>query len=226
LSTNFGLSPLVGKPVAIVADARLRSEDAVIVERLLSISGEDLLTVDRKYQDHWNGRLPTRFVLISNETPRLQDSSGAVASRFVILTMTRSFYDNPDVNLTDELLGELPGILQWALAGLDRLTERGHFTQPKSSLEVQQELEDLASPMGAFLRDCCTVGPGHRVPVAELWRTWHTWCDSQGEKAGTVQTFGRDLRAAVPNVKVMRPREHDSRYREYVGIALTDGPAS
>ena len=43
LSTNFGLSPLLGKPCAIISDARLsgRTDQAVIVERLLSISGED-----------------------------------------------------------------------------------------------------------------------------------------------------------------------------------------
>ena len=43
LGTNFGLWPLLGKMLAIVADARLsgRTDTAVVVERLLSISGED-----------------------------------------------------------------------------------------------------------------------------------------------------------------------------------------
>jgi putative DNA primase/helicase len=60
LSTNFGLQPLVGKPLAVVSDARLsgKADGAVVVERLLSISGEDSLTIDRKYRDPWTGRLP------------------------------------------------------------------------------------------------------------------------------------------------------------------------
>ena len=42
LATNFGLWPLIGKPVAIISDARLsnRSDIAVIVERILTITGE------------------------------------------------------------------------------------------------------------------------------------------------------------------------------------------
>ena len=43
LGTNFGLSPLLGKPLAVVSDARLGAGNAhQVVERLLSISGEDL----------------------------------------------------------------------------------------------------------------------------------------------------------------------------------------
>jgi putative DNA primase/helicase len=47
IQTNFGLSPLIGKPLAIFPDARLggRADQQVIVERLLSVSGEDSRTV-------------------------------------------------------------------------------------------------------------------------------------------------------------------------------------
>ena len=72
------------------------SNDSVITERLLSISGEDSLTVDRKYREPWTGKLPSRFLILSNELPRLTDSSGALASRFVMLTMVTSFYGRED----------------------------------------------------------------------------------------------------------------------------------
>ena len=71
LGTNFGLSLLLGKPLAIISDARLGSAPAdTVVERLLSITGEDMLTVDRKFKEPWSGKLPTRFVILSNELPR------------------------------------------------------------------------------------------------------------------------------------------------------------
>ncbi len=82
LARPFGLSSLINKPVAISPDARLssRPDNAAIVECLLSISGEDGQTIDRKDLDAWTGRLPTWFVLISNDLPRLRDASGALAS--------------------------------------------------------------------------------------------------------------------------------------------------
>jgi len=109
LATNFGLQDLVGKSLAIVADARLgTSNENVVVERLLSISGEDSLTIDRKYKPHWFGKLDTRFMILSNELPAFGDASGAIATRFVVLTLTRSWLGHEDHELTPSLLEELP----------------------------------------------------------------------------------------------------------------------
>ncbi|HET6918359.1 MAG TPA: phage/plasmid primase, P4 family [Jiangellaceae bacterium] len=137
LGQNFGLSPLLGKPLAVISDARLAGHDThSVVERLLTISGEDLITVDRKYRDPWTGRLPTRFLILSNELPNFGDMSGTIAHRMVILLMTHSWLGQENIRLTDELLTELPGILNWSLDGLARLTERGAFTEPASSVDA------------------------------------------------------------------------------------------
>lgn len=223
LSSNFGLAPLIGKQVAIIADARIgaRSDQQIIAERLLSISGEDSLTIDRKYLPAWTGRLPVRFLIASNELPRLADVSGALAKRFITLVLNKSFYGCEDHGLPDRVLGGLPGILNWALDGRDRLTARGHFIQPASSSEVTQVLEDLSSPMKAFLRDRCVLGPNETVEVDELYGSWQTWCTLNGvDKPGTKQLFGRDLRAAVPGLRVHQPRGASERKRLYEGVGL------
>jgi putative DNA primase/helicase len=137
LGTNFGLAPLIGKRVAIISDARLagRADQHAIAERLLSISGEDAITVDRKFREPWTGRLQTRFLILSNELPRLADASGVLAARFIVLVLTHSFYGREDHRLSDRLLTELPGILNWSIAGLSwiRVPQRFSFP-PKLSL--------------------------------------------------------------------------------------------
>jgi putative DNA primase/helicase len=83
---EFGLAPLIGKPLAVISDARFAGRDAsIVVERLLSISGEDTLTVNRKFRDQWTGKLPTRLHLISNELPKLNDASTAIVGRMVVI---------------------------------------------------------------------------------------------------------------------------------------------
>jgi len=37
---------------------------------------------------------------------------------------------------------------------------------------------------------------------------------------GTKQTFGRDLKAALPSLRSTRPRDDDNRHRSYEGIGL------
>jgi len=101
LATNFGLWALVGRSLAVISDGRLggRTDSQIVVERLLSISGEDALTIDRKNLEPITVRLPTRFMLCSNELPRLAEPSGALAGRMIVLRLTTSFYGREDTGL-------------------------------------------------------------------------------------------------------------------------------
>ncbi|MBY0588748.1 DUF3854 domain-containing protein [bacterium] len=223
LTGPFGLWQLLGKSVGIISDARLSGRDnqAIVIERLLSISGEDYLTVDRKNLPPITTRLPTRLVLCTNELPRLQDSSGALTSRFIVLQMKNSFIGKEDLRLESKLKAELPGILNWAIKGWQYLQQLGHFIQPESGKEAVRELEDLGSPISAFVRECCEVRPGVTVSVNVLFEAWREWCKENGrDHAGTQQNFGKDLRAAVGGLTTKRLRDDDDRYRAYEGIKL------
>jgi putative DNA primase/helicase len=222
LQTNFGIAPLIGKTLAFITDARLgtRSDQAAITERLLSISGEDAQTIDRKHIDAWTGRLSVRFTILTNELPHIADASGALISRLIVLVLLNSFYGREDPGLTVRLLTESSDILNWALVGYRRLRQRGYFVQPASGREAIADLETLASPIKAFINDDCVVEPGQTVSVELLYQAWRLWCDKLGRKPGTKQIFGRDLRAAIPGLKTTHPRDGDARERNYEGIGL------
>jgi putative DNA primase/helicase len=224
LGTNFGLWPLIGKQLAIVGDARLsgRTDQATIVERILSITGEDLLTIDRKCIESVNIRLTSRLMFLTNVLPNLSDASGALAKRFMFGILRRSFFDSEDHGLEQRIYSELPGILLWAIAGWRRLQERGRFIQPATSEASVREMTDLASPISAFVRDWCKLDPSASIPRNELFDAWKAWCMEQGKHAGSVPVFGRDLRAAVPNIETSSRRNEDGgRDRHYEGIHLT-----
>ncbi|NEA65394.1 NTP-binding protein [Streptomyces sp. SID12488] len=222
LGTNFGLSTLVGKPLGVISDARLSGNDnSQVVERLLTISGEDTIDVDRKYRAVWTGKLPTRLMILSNELPHFGDSSGVIAKRFVLLNMTVSWLGKEDPTLMDRLIAEMPGILNWALEGLARLQRTGRITEPKSSREAVTTMQDTASPTSAFVRERCTTGPACTVPVDTLWTVWREWSEDNGVRAGTKQVFGRNLLSVVPQLNRTRPRDaYGQQVAVYSGITL------
>ena len=222
LAGQFGLQPLIGRSLAIVSDARFSGENIqTVIERLLCISGEDTLTIDRKHMTSVTMKLPTRFVFLTNELPRLNDASGALAGRFMMLKLTESFYGREDKALTDKLLTELPGILNWAIEGWKRLRERKFFIQPSSVEDALRDMEDLSSPVGAFVRQRCEIGPGLRVWLDDLYAAWKSWCEADGRVTVTTkQTFSRDLMAAVPGVAT---RVGTNGFRFYQGISLKEG---
>jgi len=220
LAQNFGLQPLIGKPLAIVGDARVAPRNgSTITERLLSISGEDALTVDRKNKDAWTVVFPTRIVILTNELPRLIDSAGALPSRFIVLRLTKSFYGKENINLRDTLKTELPGIFNWVIDGLVRLRQRGRFVQPKSAVELVEDLGNLSSPITAFVKDYCQLGRDKKVPKNELFNAWREWCSDNGHVPGSSNTFAKHLYAAFPQIRQARPTADDgTRQRVFEGI--------
>jgi putative DNA primase/helicase len=225
LSSHFGLWPLVNKTLAVISDARLsgRTDATVVTERLLSISGEDVQTVDRKYLTPVTTKLLTRFVILSNELPKFNEPSGALAGRMDLLRLTQSWYGKEDPQLTGKLSKERPGILCWSIEGWRRLRERGHFVQPDSGRELLEELEALASPVQAFVAERCVLGVGYRTAFSDLYNAWVIWCAARGRQPGDDGVFGRDLLAAVPTLRRVRPRDGEKpggRGTAYVGIGL------
>ncbi len=193
LANDWGMEPLVGKLAAFLPEARNtggrgHNNLQVAVERLLSISGEDEMSVPRKHIGNWNGYLKVRFVMLANAVPGLGDSTNAFASRFIVLETVKSFLGHEDDTLTARLLAELPGIFRWALDGRDRLKERRRFIQPQSGAKALDELADANNPVRAFVRDECEVGD-HEIAKEELWHEYRLWCDKVGRVPGTYQTF-------------------------------------
>jgi putative DNA primase/helicase len=244
LTTNFGLAPLVGKMLAIISDARLGAGQnvQVVVERLLAISGEDAQTIDRKYREQWTGRLGTRFVVLTNELPAFRDPSGAVATRFVLLRLVESWLGREDHKLEEKLLLELPGILNWALDGLERLWRQDRFTVVPSAESMMAALRDITSPTEAFIRDRCVRGverwawvhsryedswnkttwKTERVLVAPgLYDAYREWCLLNGHHVSSKEVFGKNLRAVDPRIEMRRAgSEVPGRPYFYVGVGL------
>lgn len=227
LVKHFGLQSLIGKPLAVISDASFGGQGGeVAVERLKAISGDDSITVPRKNITDWTGHLPTRITFSANELLNLRDTAGALASRFLTLHLTRSFYGKENTHLTEELLTELPGILKWALDGLDRLRDQGGFTETESEAEAIEDMARLASPELGFAEDCCLITPDGEESPQDLYASFKGWCQQEGrEHVVTLEVFCRNLHAAVPSIKKVRRRAADgSRPRHYRGITLVRRP--
>jgi putative DNA primase/helicase len=223
LANPFGLEPLLGKTVAVIGDCRLsgRVDTAFIVERVLSITGEDPQDIDRKYRSTISAtRLPVRFLLLSNEVPSLGDASATLPSRAILFRLTESFYGREDPKLIDRLRAELPGILNWALAAGKRFEERGRFLQPLSGQELVETAEELSSPVNAFVDDYLIRDVGEQISITRLRELWKEWTAEHGIKARPIHFVSRDLQALIPTLRIERPRDKESgeQIRQYVGV--------
>ena len=222
LSGEHGLAGLRGKSAAVITDAMVSANTDIlrVAEVLKNISGEDAVTINPKYMNEITTTLRTRFVIFGNEVPRFLDASNALSSRFIVMVLKKSFLGEEDYGLTTRLLREMPAILHWALAGRARLYERGYFVMPDSAKEVMQELEESSSPVKAFLKEKCVIGPNENIPVQRLWSMWEEWNRSTGHRQGAQAWFFRDLRAAIPHLTKRSLRDGAKRVQTYFGVGI------
>lgn len=199
LGENFGLAPLIGKRSAILSDMRMGkgTDVAAVAEAMLRVSGEDDVNIPRKHRDDWQGRLPTRFLILSNEPPSITDPSGALASRFIVLQMNTSFLGRENPHLTDELLSELPGILNWAIQGWRRLTAQRRYSVPASSAELVDHVRRVSSPMESFIADECEFAHDAMESKAALHEQYREWCIREGVVALSRELFAKQFIAAT-----------------------------
>ncbi|TPG13538.1 hypothetical protein EAH84_04885 [Sphingomonas oligophenolica] len=224
LSGNFGLQPLIGKLAALISDARFRhgQYSHAAVERLLLLTGEDTVTVDRKNKEAWTGKMSVRIMITSNEVPKLSDASGAIASRFITLKMSQTFYGKEDPGLTDKLRCELPGIFEWALEGRDRLMERGYFLQPKSGHDLAERLSELGNPVGNFIDECCALDKRGSETIDALYQVYREWCAANGHHPTAKNQFSQDMETACASISRHQPRvgQGGKQVKSFKGIRL------
>jgi len=232
---DFSLWNARGKSIIVIPDIRAPKKGLPpeVVEILKAITGGDDVDVNGKGRDIVSEPLHGKIIASTNDLLTFDDDSGAFFDRLVALKFTRSFLpaDHPDYvdgqdqdpGLEDKLANELPGILNWAVAGLHRLQKRWRFTLPASSNALKNELAAEGSPIKRFAADHLVRDPGGRVGVTDLFVLWQDWCEAESLDCGTHRSFGMLLRSACPWVECMRASAVDAnneRPREYRGIVL------
>lgn len=227
LTSAFGLMHAVSAPLAVFGDVRWSglTSGAQTVSRILEITGEDRVTIDRKYREPWTGQMPTRLMFVSNDEPTLPDTSGALASRFLTFATTTSFLGQEDTRLMDKLTAELAGILNWALEGYDRLMAAGAFTQPEGADEQLRRLAGAGSNVSGFLYACCDLSdPDARSERDEVYQAYRAWCIDQHIDARFIvdkPRFGQALNSAVTQPHDdRRVRINGKQVRVYTGVQL------
>lgn len=224
LCDTFGLQPWLGKLLASFTDARAPERNrSAVVSQLLRIVGGDTITVNRKNKESWNGYLPTRLVIYSNEVLQLTENSNALTGRMIVLKMTEAFYDKEDADLSTKLDKELSGIFNWAMEGLKRrLARGGRFVQPESGRSLLELMAELGNPVGSFVEDVLEFDVMGTVSKDDVFTCYKRWALHKSLPPGTELAFKRRFLAATQEhrINVDIDRTNGGRIHIYRGIKL------
>ena len=100
--------------------------------------------------------------------------------------------DQQDPKLTDKLMAELPGILQWALRGCEWWRSDG-LKPPSVVTDATAQYREDQDVFGRFIDDCCVIGSQFEANGGVLYTRYRSWCETNGEHPMTQTAFGRKL---------------------------------
>jgi P4 family phage/plasmid primase-like protien len=169
------------------------------------ISG-DRMFFEKKGKDGFSAPPTARLVLATNSVPRFMDKSEGIWRRLFLMPMTVQIpQEERKVGLDKETSwiesGELPGILEWALAGLRRLRANGfRFTMPDVCKAALAEHRLESDPTRAFLLERYEAGDDAEPILArDLYLEYRLFCDTFGHRNPMNNiSFGRQIRRLFP----------------------------
>lgn len=171
-------SQLVGKLINIDKDVSAKAVDFEEDFKKI-VTGEEITSND-KYEHPFDFTPFCKMVLSANKFPHITDTSSALYNRLILIPCDRVFkLEERNVELREQLLVELPGILNWAMTGLARLLKRGKFEDFNFMRTALQELENENNPVNVFFEETIEidVSDGVYIEKVKLFGIYKRWCE-------------------------------------------------
>jgi putative DNA primase/helicase len=178
--SRFTLADLPGKTL-VVASEQPSSYLASTNTLNAIISGEPI-QVERKYRDPFTVIPRAKVCWAMNELPRVADANSGLFRRVKVVGFPELPENKRDPEIKCLIENEGAGILNWALEGLRRLTERGHFEVPEGVQDATKQFRENNDVPALFVEDRCIRDPGEEVQAARLYREYKYWCEENGHR--------------------------------------------
>jgi putative DNA primase/helicase len=212
--------------LASLAGARMVSavevpEGRKLAEALVKeVTGGDTITARFLFKEFFEFRPQFKLIISGNHLPEIRGNDEGIWRRVLVVPFDVTIPpEERDKNLLDKLKAELPGILNWTLAGL-REWQEGGLQAPEAVRLVTQQYRDEMDIIGAFLADECVIDPKEFVSVANLYEAYEHWCHQNGDDPIKKRTFGRRMGDRGFHAEAEWIPEWKGTHRAYRGIGL------
>ena len=175
-SPNPSLFALRGARVVQALETNDRQE--LNMAMVKAVTGGDKISVRNLHCAPIEFRPQFKLALATNTMPRISDQDLGAWRRLLATPWPVRFGQpgEPKINpgLKRELLLELPGILNWALAGCARWLEKG-LQVPEEVVVATANYKKDSDDLGLFLEECLVIEPDRSIPMRELYDVYCTW---------------------------------------------------
>lgn len=185
--------------LAALRGARLVPASEIDAGRRLSevvvktLTGGDPITCRHLYGEFFTYTPTFKILLSANHKPIIRGTDLAIWRRIRLVPFEVTIPPaEQDRELATKLLGELPGILAWAVRGCLDWQAHG-LTAPPAVIAATAGYRADMDVLGSFLDERCELDPLARTPAGDLYASYCAWCSGVGEHPLAQRNFGLRL---------------------------------
>lgn len=150
--------------------------------KLKDLTGGDTLTARFLHQEFFDFRPTHRILIRGNHKPAIAGNDEGIWRRLRLVPFTVQIpAEEQDRNLLRKLEAELPGILNWALAGCLEW-QRDGLKPPAIILEAVRQYREESDSLGRFIGECCEVGKLNEVKSSAFFSRYQQFCETAAER--------------------------------------------
>jgi putative DNA primase/helicase len=208
LDNRFAAVDLFGSLANIHADLSNKKLENTGTFKMLT--GSDAIRGERKHKDAFKFHNHAKLIYSANELPRTDDRTEAFFRRWVIIEFPHQFLeDDPDTDphILDKITTpeEMSGLLNWAVEGLQRVLQQGHFSMTESRKEIQQKWLMQTASLRAFVDIHCEFIRGCYISKESFYDAYREFCNKHDIYCCKKGEVTRKLPSMKPIVQKYRP---------------------
>jgi putative DNA primase/helicase len=196
-----GREGAVRNDIAKLAGSRLvaavePSDTHRIAENVVKeMTGGDTMTARFLHKEFFEFVPEFKIWLGTNHKPEIKGTDAGIWRRIRLIPFETSFVGRQDESLSATLDAELPGVLNWAIAGAQRWFEDGLLGTPNTVQQATAEYRSESDLVYQFLTACTIKKKTDTCKGSELYDEYKRWAITNGFEPVNNTRFGRDLTA-------------------------------
>lgn len=175
----------------------------------------------------------------TNHPPQFKEATKAIINRLIVIECRREFIEGQPIGAAAEafrggfdkpsslvLQCEMPGLLNWALQGLQRALQRQFIELTEEIRDTADEIRRDSNLVAGFLEECIEFDPERRVSVPDFCAAFSVWwLENKGEdrRMPSNEAVSKSLVAmSDPKIAIHSKELRDNSRRYYAGIILNE----
>ena len=173
------------KGLRLVTTSEVEQGKPLSESLIKQITGEDELTARFLYGEYFSFRPTFKIFMATNHKPRIRGADNGIWRRIKMIPFTVTIpQEQRDKNLTEKLIAENSGILNWLLAGYVMWKKEGLSMEPAAIRDANEEYRMDMDSVGTFVKECLDIDASlkWRLNNTLLYNTYIKWCAKNNER--------------------------------------------